>query len=112
MFHGIRIHSLSSTAMVSYSDIDLVGCPDTRRLTFGYRVFPGDTLVSGSSKRQMVVSRSSGGAEYRGVTNATVECHWLKHLLQELHVDVHKAIVFYCDNVSVVYLSRDSVHHR
>jgi hypothetical protein len=62
--------------------------------------------------RQIVVYRSSAKAEYHGIANATVKCHWLKHLLQELYVDVHKATVIYCDNVSVVYLSYDLVHHR
>jgi hypothetical protein len=112
MSHGIHIHSSPSTAMVAYSDADWAGCPDTRRSTSGYCVFLGDTLVSWSSKRQTVVSRSSAEVEYRGVANAKVECRWLRHLLQELYVDVQKAIVIYCDNVSAVYLSHDPVHHR
>jgi hypothetical protein len=54
MSHGIRIHSSSSMAMVAYSDANWAGCPDTRQSTSGYCVFLGDTLVSWSSKRQMV----------------------------------------------------------
>jgi hypothetical protein len=78
----------------------------------GYCVVLGDTSVFWSSKRQTVVSRSSAEAEYRSIGNATAECRWLCHLLQELHADVHKAIVIYCDNVSAVYLSHDPIHHR
>jgi hypothetical protein len=62
-----------------------------------------------------VVSHSSAEAEYRDVVNATSllqECCWLRHLLQELHVNVHKATVIYCNNVSTMYLSHDPIHHR
>jgi hypothetical protein len=100
-------------AMVAYSDADWVGYPDTWRSTSGrYCVFLGDTLVSWSCKRQTVVSCSSVEAEYRSIANAMVECCWLCHLLQELYVDVQKATIIYCDNVSAVYLSHHSVHHQ
>jgi hypothetical protein len=110
--HGILIHAMPSTAMVAYSDANWVGCPDTRRSTSGYCVFLGDTLISWSSKRQTVVSRSSAEAEYRGVANAIAGCHWLRNLLRELHIDTKKATIIYCDNISVVYLSENPVHHR
>ena len=64
-----------------------------------------------SSKRQVVVSRSSAEAEYRGVANVTAECCWLRHLLTELSVPVDKATIVYCDNVSACYLSENPVHH-
>lgn len=67
--------------------------------------------MSWSSKRQAIVSRSSAEAKYRGVENDTTECCWLRHLLSELHVPVHKATLLYCDNVFAVYLSENHVHH-
>jgi hypothetical protein len=112
MSPGIHIHPLSSSAMVAYSDADWAGCPDTRCSTSGYCVFLGYSLVSWSSKRLTVVSRSSAEAEYRGVANATSECRWLCSLLRELHIEVPKATLIYCDNVSAVYLSQNPVHHR
>ncbi|GKD91210.1 ribonuclease H-like domain-containing protein, partial [Tanacetum coccineum] len=57
----------------SLADADWVGCPTTRRSTFGYCVFLGNNLLSWSSKRQPTLSRSSAEAEYRGVANAVVE---------------------------------------
>jgi len=110
--HGITISATPSTTLTVYSDADWAGCPDTQRSTSGYCVFLGDSLVSWSSKRQTTVSRSSAEAEYRAVANAAAECSWLHNLLRELHDVIDKATVIYCDNVSVVYLSENPVHHR
>jgi uncharacterized protein with NRDE domain len=93
MSHGIHIHSLLSAAMVASSDADWAGSPDTRRSMSGYYVFLGDTLVSWSSERQTMISCSSVEADYCGIANATAESHWLRHLFQELHMDVHKATI-------------------
>ena len=108
---GLQLRRSSAPTLTAYSDADWAGCPDTRRSTSGFCVFLGDSLVSWSSKRQAIVSCSSAEAEYRGIANATAECSWLRHLLGELHVPVDKATIIYCDNISVVYLSENSVHH-
>jgi hypothetical protein len=69
-------------------------------------------MVSWSSKRQTTVSRSSAKAEYRAVAHVVAECCWLRQLLQELHISIPLATVVNCDNVSVVYMTANPVHHR
>ena len=67
---SLLLHRRSaSTELVVYTDADWVGCPDTRRSTSGYAAFLGGNLVSWSSKRQPVVSRSNAEAEYHVVAN-------------------------------------------
>ena len=66
---GLVLHCSSSVELVVYTDTDWAGYPNTRRSTFGYAVFLGGNLVSWSSKRQPVVSRSSAEAEYWAVAN-------------------------------------------
>ena len=109
---GLHLHGSSSPNIVVYSDVDWAGCPDTRRSTSGYCEFLGDSLVSWSSKRQPIVSRSNAEAEYRVDPNAGAECCWLRQLLGELHCGITKATIVYCDNVSVVYMTANPVHHR
>jgi len=49
--HGLHLYPSSTSTLVSYTDADWGGCPDTRRSTFGYCVFLGDNLISWSAKR-------------------------------------------------------------
>jgi hypothetical protein len=43
---GLLLQPSDSGNLIVYSDVDWVGCPDTRRSTSGYTVFLGDNLVS------------------------------------------------------------------
>jgi hypothetical protein len=97
--HGLRITASPSLELIGYSDADWVGCPDTRWSTSGYCVYLGDSLISWSSKRQPTISRSSAEAEYRAVVNVVVECCWLRQFVGELHFEIPKAIVVYCDSI-------------
>jgi hypothetical protein len=101
--YGLLLHRSTSSELVVYTDADLVGCPDTRRSTSGFAVFFGGNLVSWSSKRQPVVSRSSAEAEYRAVANGVAEAAWFRQLLAELHSPLSRSTLVYCDNVSAVY---------
>jgi hypothetical protein len=76
--YELLLHRSTSSELVVYTDADWAGCPDTRRSTSGYAVFLGGNLVSWSSKRQLVVSRSSVAAEYRAVVNDVAEAAWLR----------------------------------
>nr|GEV58717.1 ribonuclease H-like domain-containing protein [Tanacetum cinerariifolium] len=88
----------------------LPGTTDLRQL-FRYYVFLGDNLLTWSSKRQDMLSRSSAEAEYREVANAVVETSWIHKLLREFHTPLSIATLVYCDNVSVVYMSANPMQH-
>ncbi|XP_019435861.1 PREDICTED: uncharacterized protein LOC109342305 [Lupinus angustifolius] len=109
---GLHLSPSPITKLVSYTDADWGGCPDTRRSTSGYCVFLGNNLISWSSKRQCTLSRSSAEAEYRGVANVVSESCWIRNLLLELHFPIPNATLVYCDNVSAIYLSGNPVQHQ
>nr|KYP54019.1 hypothetical protein KK1_000185 [Cajanus cajan] len=56
MDFGLHLYPSSTSTLLSYTDADWVGCPDTRRSTSGYCVFLGDNLISWSAKRQPALS--------------------------------------------------------
>ncbi|GKE47871.1 ribonuclease H-like domain-containing protein [Tanacetum coccineum] len=84
--YGLQLFSSSTTDLVAYSDVDWAGCPTTRSSTLE--------------------------AEYHGVANVVDEIFWLGNLLCELHTPLSSAMLVYCDNVSVVYLSYNLVQHE
>lgn len=75
---GLHLYTSSTTSLISYTDADWGGFPDTRKSTSGYCVFLGENLLSWSSKRQSTLSRSSAEVEYRGVANVVSESCWLQ----------------------------------
>ncbi|XP_021713913.1 uncharacterized protein LOC110682017 [Chenopodium quinoa] len=109
---GLHLYPTVSHRLITYTNADWGGCPDTRRSTSGYCCFLGDNLVSWSSKRQHTLSKSSAEAEYRGVANVVSEACWLRNLLLELHCPLRQATIVYCDNVSAIYLSVNPVQHQ
>lgn len=109
---GVMMRASPLSTLIAYTDADWAGCPDTRRSTSGYCIFFGDNLISWSSKRQSVVSRSSAEAEYRGVANVVAEICWIRNLLLELHCPIRRASLVYTDNISAIYLSCNPVQHQ
>ncbi|GKC25497.1 ribonuclease H-like domain-containing protein [Tanacetum coccineum] len=109
---GLDLYASSTTSLGGYFDADWAGCLSTRMSTLGYCVFLGDNLLSWSAKRQHTLSRSGTEAEYRGVANVVAETAWLHNLLCELHFPLSTAILVYCDNVSVVYMSANPVQNQ
>ncbi|GJZ21453.1 ribonuclease H-like domain-containing protein [Tanacetum coccineum] len=107
-----QLFSSSTTDLVAFSDADWAGFPTTQRSTSGYCVFLGNNLLSWSSKRQPMLSRSSAEAKYRVVANAVVETCWLRNPLRELHMPFSSATLVYCDNVSALYFSSIPVQHQ
>ncbi|GJV39212.1 ribonuclease H-like domain-containing protein [Tanacetum coccineum] len=79
-----QLHVFFTAQLTAYTDADWAGCPVTHRAE----------------------------AEYRGVANVVAETAWLQNLLLELHAPLSTVTIFYCDNVSVVYLSTNPVQHQ
>ncbi|GJT18503.1 ribonuclease H-like domain-containing protein [Tanacetum coccineum] len=108
----LQLFRSTTSQLIAYSDADWAGCPATRRSTFGYCIFLGDNLLTWSSKCQDTLSYSSVEAEYHGVANGVAETSWIRNLLRELHTPLFIASLVYCDNVSAVYMSANSVQHQ
>ena len=69
--YGIQMQQSTSLDIHGYTGADWASCPDDRRSTGGYGIFLGPNLVSWSSNKQKVVSRSNAESDYRALTSAT-----------------------------------------
>jgi hypothetical protein len=78
-------------------DLDWAGNPDDR--------FLGHNLISWSSKKQEVVSRSSIEVEYRSMTHTTAELYWLHMILQELKITLPTSSSLWCDNIDAIAIA-------
>jgi hypothetical protein len=110
--YGLLLRHFAPSEQMVYTDADWVGCPNTRRSTSSYAVFLSTNLISWSSKRQNVISRSSVEAEYQVMANGVAEVCWRRQLLQELHAPLTKSTLVYCDNISSIYLSTNPIQHQ
>jgi len=75
-------------------------------------IFLGNNPISWSSKKQHTVSKSSTEAEYHALSFTTAEVDWLKQLLAFMHISLPHVPVLFCDNLSAIPLSFNSVQHQ
>ena len=68
----------SELSLMVYTDADHTGCKVTKRSTNGLCVFLGQNLLVWSSRKQSMVARFVGEAEYRAVAQRVTEIMWLK----------------------------------
>ncbi|XP_062114749.1 uncharacterized mitochondrial protein AtMg00810-like [Humulus lupulus] len=111
LHYGLHISYCERLNLVGYSDADWGCCPDDRRSIAGYCVYLGDSLVSWSSKKQAVVSRSSTESEYRALAHVASEITWIKSLLKEFQFKLLERPVTWCDNISASALASNPVYH-
>ncbi|GJU39740.1 homogeneously-staining region [Tanacetum coccineum] len=93
--------------------------PTTAHMDALYRVLryiklnpgQGQCLISWSSKKQLVVSRSSTEVEYRALADCTCEITWLQCLFKDLQVHTPTPTHIFCDNGSTIALASNPVHY-
>ena len=108
---GLQFYNCGALQINFFLDSDWAGDRDDRKSVAGFAVFLGPNLVSWSSKKQSVVSRSSAEAEYRALAHAASEVVWIKSLLAELQVKLSTTPLMWCDNQSAIALAYNPVYH-
>nr|GEX02875.1 retrovirus-related Pol polyprotein from transposon TNT 1-94 [Tanacetum cinerariifolium] len=100
----------SSFELIPFSDVDHVGCIDTRKSTSEGIQFLGDNLVRWMSKKQNCTAMSSIEAEYVALSASYAQVMWMRTQLQDYGFDYNKISLYY-DAQSAIAISCNPIHH-
>ncbi|WVY95774.1 hypothetical protein V8G54_027925 [Vigna mungo] len=109
--HCLHIKPSTDLDLTGFSDANWATSVDDRKFMAGQCVFLGETLVSWSSRKQKVVSRSSTESEYRALADLAAEIAWTHSLLYELRLPLPRKPTLWCDNLSARTLASNPVMH-
>ncbi|XP_016690676.1 secreted RxLR effector protein 161-like [Gossypium hirsutum] len=109
--YGLQFTRNSKFLLKGYSDASWGSNVDDRRSTSGFCVFLGGNLISWSSKKQQVVSRSTAEAEYQSLAHVTAEISWIRSLLTELGVWIPSKALVWCDSSAAIAIANNPVMH-
>ncbi|KAL0558731.1 hypothetical protein IC582_003313 [Cucumis melo] len=100
----------TTPTIVGYCDADWAGSADDLKSTSGGCFFLENNLISWLSKKQNCVSLSTAEAEYIAAGSGCTQLIWMKNMLLEYGFD-QDSMTLYCDNMSAIDISKDSVQH-
>ena len=84
--YGLSIQATPNYNLTCFTNVDHASSPDDHQSTSNYFVFMGSNIISWSSTKQKVVSRSTAESKYRAVANGAAELSWIGSLLRELNI--------------------------
>ncbi|KAL6316772.1 hypothetical protein AAG906_021072 [Vitis piasezkii] len=108
--HGLSIHDSPSWSLQGYQMRIGLHVPMIEEAPVAF-VFFCTNLISWSSTKQRVVSRSSAESEYRALAFLAAEVSWVQFLLKELCIPQPDTPLIWCDNISAAALAANSVFH-
>ena len=108
--YGLWYSKDSNACLAKYSDADWAGSVDDRKSTLGGCFYLGNNLVSWMSKKQNSVSLSTAEAKYIAAGSCCTQLLWMKKLLHDYGIPQDTMCIF-CDNTSVINLSKNPIQH-
>lgn len=86
-------------------------CVKDRKSTSGDYFFLGNNLIAWFSKKQNCVSLSTVEVEYIVAGSSCTQLLWMKQILSEYDI-FQESMILYCDNMSVINISKNPVQHN
>ncbi|KAH9671623.1 retrovirus-related pol polyprotein from transposon RE1 [Citrus sinensis] len=109
--YGPKFGVEGELTLTGYTDADWACDIDDRKSVGAYCIYLGNNLISWSSKKQSVVTRSSAESEYRSLAAACAEITWLQSLFSEMNLQCTSTPMIWCDNKSATELAKNPVYH-
>ncbi|KAH9769131.1 retrovirus-related pol polyprotein from transposon RE1 [Citrus sinensis] len=109
--YGLKFSADGEIKLTGFTDADWACDIDDRKSTGAYCIYLGNNLISWSSKKQSIVTRSSAESEYRALASASAEITWLQSLFKELKIECISVPTIWCDNISATELAKNHVYH-
>nr|GEV02778.1 reverse transcriptase domain-containing protein [Tanacetum cinerariifolium] len=100
----------SSFGLTAFSDVDHVGCINSRKSTSGGIQFLGDKLVSWMSKKQNCTAMSLAEAEYVALSASCAQVMWMRTQLRDYGFNYNKIPLYY-DSQSAIAISCNPVQN-
>jgi hypothetical protein len=94
--------------LVSYSDSDWAGNPETRISVTGFIIYLLVAPICWRSKGQKGETLSSSKSEYIAISEVVKDIRFIYFLLKGMGVDVKLPIVVRCDNVGAIFIAENS----
>ena len=82
--YGLKFAQNGEMKITGFTYADWACDLDDRKFVGPYCIYLGDNLISWSSKKQLVIARSSAESEYRALASASAEISWLQSLFSEI----------------------------
>ena len=105
---GLQFQSTSSLDLHGYSDADWASCPDDRSIS-GYCICLGSNIISWSSSKQRVVSKSSVESDITTLLPSLLNLYGF-YLLSKNCLSIAPPTIC-CDNQSAAHLAHNPVFH-
>ena len=99
-----------SLEVIGYSDVDFVGCVDSRKSLFGYIFKLTNGVVSWRSAKQTLTATSIMEAEFISCFEASSHSVWLKSFIYELRIvdSIFRPLKLYNDNPAAVFMAKNN----
>lgn len=98
--------------LMGYSDADWASDLDNRHSTSGNVFVMSGGAISWLSQKQATVALSTAEAEYIALGSTTQEAIWLRQLLSDLKVDMHRPTELLEDNQGSIAMAKNPVGHK
>lgn len=109
---GLQFYTYGAMQIKYFINSNCACDRDDRKSMVGFTIYLGPNLVSWSSKKQVVVSRSRTEANYRALSHAVSEVTLIHFLLAELHINLAIIPILWCNNQGAIALAYNSVYHE